>query len=126
MDNGREIAYLTKGRTDGPLIIHAPAGPFPIELLDEDPMYDRFLRTLGSAGRLVVYDRPGMGSSDPIEPDRGWFDQNVDAYCAVLDAIGADAAWIVGSTLPAIAETIRAQPDRVLGAVLNNPLVTNY
>jgi class 3 adenylate cyclase len=92
-----------------------------VELLDEDPMYDRFLRTLGSAGRLVVYDRLGMGSSDPIDPDRDWFTQSVEAYCAVLDAVEAEAAWIVGSALAAIAETIRARPDRVLGAVLVNP-----
>ena len=34
-----------------------------MEMLDEEPMYDRFLRTLGQAGTLVVFDKPGVGAS---------------------------------------------------------------
>jgi len=126
MGDGREIAFRTFGRPDGSLIVHSPSGPWPVELLDDDPMYDRFLRTLGSSGRVVVYDRPGTGSSDPLDPDGDWFGQNIDAYCAVLDALGTQAAWLVGSTLAITAETIRARPERVLGAVLINPVSAEH
>ena len=122
MADGREIAYRVMSDSAGPVILHTASGPFPVDLLDEDPMYDRFLRTLGGCGRLVLFDKPGIGSSDPVDRDRDLHDQMSEAYLGVLDAVNADAAWIVGSTLSAIATTMRAHPSRVLGAVLINPL----
>ncbi len=120
LEDGTEVAYRLVSEGDGPVIIHATVGPWPLDLLSEEPMYDRFLRTLGGCGRLVVYDRPGLGSSDPFDPERDWIDQMSDACVAVLDAVGTDAAWLVGSSLMEYATTIRAHPDRVLGAVLIN------
>jgi len=117
-----EIAYRMLSDGDGPVIVHPPGGPWPIDLLDDEPMYDRFLRTLGRCGRLVVYDRPGIGASDPFDRKRDWLEQMSDASLAVLDAVGADAGWLVGSSLNQFAWTIRAHPDRVLGAVLINPI----
>jgi class 3 adenylate cyclase len=99
-------------------------GPWPLDLLSEEPMYDRFLRTLSGYGRVVVYDRPGLGSSDPFDRDRDWLEQMSEACVAVLDAVGTDPAWLVGSALMEYATTIRAHPERVLGAVLINPLST--
>ena len=122
MAGGQEIAYRLVSEGDGPVILHTPSGPFPLDLLNEEPMYDLFLRTLSGSGRLVLYDKPGIGSSDPIDPDRDFLDQMADAHVAVLDAVGAEAAWIVGSTLSAIARTIQTHPARALGAVLINPL----
>ncbi len=122
MADGREIAYRVMSDSAGAVILHTASGPFPVDLLDEDPMYDRFLRTLGGCGRLVLFDKPGIGSSDPVDRDRDLHDQMSEAYLGVLDAVNADAAWIVGSTLSAIATTMRAHPSRVLGAVLINPL----
>ncbi len=122
MADGREIAYRVMSDGDGPTILHTTSGPFPIDLLGEEPMYDRFLRTLGGSGRLVLFDKPGIGSSDPVDRDRDFHDQMADAHVAVLDALGVDAAWFVGSLLSAIARTIQSHPTRVLGAVLINPL----
>lgn len=122
MVDGAEVAYRVLSHGDGPLIIHPPPGPWPIDLLDEDPMYHRFLRILGAYGRLVVYDRPGIGSSDPFDRERDWIEQMSEACIAVLDAVGADAAWLVGSSLVQFATTIRTDRERVLGAVLINPL----
>jgi len=122
MGDGREVAYRVISGGDGPVIVHEPNGGVPIDLLAEDPMYDRFVRTLASPGRLVLYDALGVGSSDPIDPDRDDFSERNEAYLAVLDAVGAQAAWLVGNMLPAITETMRAHPDRVSGAVLLNPI----
>ena len=120
--DGREIAYQVMSEGDGPVIVHDVVGPWPLDLLGEEPMYARFLRTLGRYGRLVVYDRPGLGSSDPLDAERDWLDQMCEASVAVLDAVGASAGWIVGSSLPQAATMMRVHPARVLGAVLINPL----
>jgi class 3 adenylate cyclase len=120
--DGREVAYRLTSGGDGPLIVHSPNIGVPIDLLDEDPMYDRFLRTLAAAGQLVLYDDLGNGSSDGIDPERDHFGEHIEAYLGVLDAIDAEAAWIIGHHAPAIIETIRMHPDRVSGAVLISPL----
>lgn len=122
MVDGREVAYRVVSGGDGPVIVHSPNGGVPILLLDEDPMYDRFVRTLASPGRLVLYDDLGVGSSDGIDPGRDDFDERIEAYLAVLDAVEADAAWLVGNNLPLLTEIIRADPGRVSGAVLLNPI----
>jgi hypothetical protein len=45
--DGREIAYLVLSDDGGPVIVHTHVTTLPMEMLTEDPMYDRFLRTLG-------------------------------------------------------------------------------
>jgi class 3 adenylate cyclase len=122
MPDGREIAYRVVSGGDGPLIVHTPGNLIPIDLLPEDPMYDRFIQTLATSGQLVLYDKPGVGSSDPIDPDSDIYDQLTDAYLAVLDALDADRAWVVDSRPAANVMTIRTNPDRVLGLVLVNPV----
>ncbi len=69
MADGREIAFLQMSDNAGPVILRTSSPPYPLDLLNEDPMYDRFLRTLGGCGRLVVFDKPrastGRGRSSP-------------------------------------------------------------
>ena len=118
---GREIAYRVLSQTPGPLIVHAHQGDLAMELLEDDPMYDRFLRALGQAGTLVLFDKPGLGASDPFDRGRDYFEQYADAYLAVLDALDARAAWLYSSSMLAavLASTHR---ERILGAVLlTNP-----
>lgn len=122
MPDGREIAFRVTSDNPGPLILHTPSGPFPVDLLDEDPMYDRFLRTLGTAGRLVAFDKPSIGSSDPVDRERSFFDQFAEACVGVMDACGERTAWIVGSTLSAIVAAVRQHPTRFEGTVLVNPI----
>lgn len=88
-----------------------------MELLEEDPMYDHFLRALGQAGTLVLFDKPGLGASDPFDPDRDYYEQYADAYLAVLDALDARAAWL-HSTLTLAAVLASTHRERILGAVL--------
>jgi class 3 adenylate cyclase len=126
MADGREVAYRVVSGGVGPVIVHQPNGAAPIDLLNEDPMYDRFVRTLASHGRLVLYDSLGVGSSDPNDPDRDHFSEWIGAHLAVLDAVEAQSAWIVGNHLAATAETIRAHADRVSGAVLVNGITRRH
>jgi hypothetical protein len=40
--SGRDIAYRVMSRNDGPALLFMPEGTAPVDLLDEDPMHDRF------------------------------------------------------------------------------------
>ena len=95
LENGHEVAYRVVSDSDGPTIVHLFSGTAPIEVLSDDPMYDRFLRTLGRYGRLITFDPPGIGASDAFDPDRPLPEQIMDAYLAVLDAVGVQSAWFV-------------------------------
>ena len=125
MADGREIAYRVLSEHDGPVIVHTHASTSPIEILDEDPMYDRFLRTLGRYGRVVVFDKPGSGASDPFDRERDYFDQTVDAFLAVLDAVDAAAGWLVGVQAWEAARLAVEHPGRLSGAVLLDPTAPN-
>ena len=118
LDSGAEVAYRIMVERDGPTIVHLPGGTTPIEVLTEDPMYDRFLRTLGRYARLIVFDRPGVGASDAFDPDRPLTEQNAEAFVAVLDAIGVDSAWVVDKGGYLALSLARTHRERIAGTVM--------
>ena len=118
LDSGAEVAYRVMSERDGPAIVHVPGGTTAIEVLTEDPMYDRFLRTLGRYGRVIVFDRLGIGASDAFDPARPTVEQNGEAFVAVLDAVGVDAAWMVEKGGHLAYRVAAAHPERIAGAVL--------
>ena len=120
--DGREIAYRVMSDAEGPTILFTHVSTFPVEILDEDPMYDLFFRTLGQCGRLVLFDKPGIGASDPFDQDRDYLDQVVDAYLAVLDALDSEGGWFVGQQALETARIVQSHRSRLLGAALLNPL----
>lgn len=61
--DGREVAYRVLSDAEGPVIVHTHITTFPMEMLGEDPMYDRFHRALGLAGMLVLFGKPCVGAS---------------------------------------------------------------
>lgn len=91
---GLQIAYEVIG--DGPVdIVTAFEHGTNLDLLHEHPRLDRFLRSLGTFGRLVHVDLRGVGLSDAIEqmpPLEEW----VDDVRAVMNAIGSTRAALVG------------------------------
>lgn len=118
LGDGREIAYRVVSDNDGPTIVHITGGMVPIEVLDDDPMYARFLRTLGRYGRVAVLDRPGVGASDSFDPDRDLLDQVADAFVAVLDAVGAGSAWLVMKQGFVALRLIERHPRRLAGLAM--------
>lgn len=111
------LAYRTWG--SGPPLLYVPSQFIPIVAMDEDPTYQRFLVGLARFATLIVFDRQGIGLSDPMHAPPtvdDWADQLV----SVLDATGHDSAYLLAHAwggLPAV--TLAAtKPDRVRGLVL--------
>ncbi|MBV9869089.1 MAG: alpha/beta hydrolase, partial [Frankiaceae bacterium] len=118
--DGADIAYQIL--SDGPIDLLLYSGlNIPIDCMDDEPAMARFLRRLASFGRLVRFDRRGIGLSDrgsAANPPstQQWAEDGL----AVLDAIGSERAVVIapylcapgGVTLTAMA------PDRVDGLIL--------
>jgi class 3 adenylate cyclase len=117
-----DIAYQVLG-SGPPDVLQTVAGFIPIEVMDEEPALARFQRRLASFGRLIRFDRRGVGLSDRGSPsDPPTLDQWTQDALAVLDAVGAErAAMVAGgaSSLEAITLTA-AHPERVERLVVVN------
>lgn len=77
---------------------------------------------LRGVGPAVAYDRRGFGDSPPSDvPFR-----HLDDLLAVLDALGGEAAWLVGSSMGGqlALDAAVAYPERVAGLVLLAPAVS--
>lgn len=77
---------------------------------------------LTAACTVVAYDRRGFGASPPSQtPFR-----HVDDLVGVLDEVGDEPAWLVGSSMggQVALDTAIARPDRVAGLVLFAPAVS--
>jgi pimeloyl-ACP methyl ester carboxylesterase len=88
-----EIAYRTLGA--GPLTLIFVAGSFTnLEVMGEHPDYRHFCERLASFSQLVLFDKRGMGLSDRVEV--GTLEERMDDVRAVLDAVGAEQAALLG------------------------------
>ena len=107
------IAYQAIG--DGPVDIIFGAGlTSHLDLLWGDPDAATFLRRLSSLGRLLLFDKPGTGLSDPVV-GLPTVEQRVEDFLAVLDAAGSRRAVVIGFSEAATPATLLAatHPDRV-------------
>ena len=90
------IAYQAIG--DGPVDIIFGAGLVShLDLLWADPYATAFLRRLASIGRLLLFDKPGTGLSDPVA-GVPTVQQRADDFLAVLDAAGSRRAVVIGNS----------------------------
>jgi class 3 adenylate cyclase len=95
---------------------------FPIEALHEEPTIAAFLGRLASWGRLVLFDRRGVGLSDPVSPvSPPTLEDWVSDALTVLDAVGStqSAVFASGTVAGLVALLLSAShPDRVRALVL--------
>jgi DNA-binding SARP family transcriptional activator/alpha-beta hydrolase superfamily lysophospholipase len=112
------IAYQVIG--EGPVDVVFAHGWFShAEIGWEEPRYAGWLRTLARNRRLIVFDRRGMGMSDPASATVT-LEERADDMLAVLDAAGSEHAVAFGSCGAgpmAIALAVR-EPERVAGLAL--------
>jgi pimeloyl-ACP methyl ester carboxylesterase len=119
---GVHIAHQTIG--DGPVdLLLLMEWVIPWESFAAEPRMERFLRRLGSFARVLLFDRRGVGQSDPISAaDPPTLEQWVDDALTVMDASESGRAIAVGSDLGGMVAALFAatHPERTHGLVLIN------
>jgi class 3 adenylate cyclase len=116
--DGVSIAYQVFG--EGPIdLVCAPGLVTHLDLQWTDPGYTRFLRRLGSFARVICFDKPGTGLSDPVAylptlEERG------DDLGRVLDAVGSERPALFGfsESGPTCVVFTAARPERVRCLIL--------
>jgi class 3 adenylate cyclase len=100
------------------------AGTMSMEALFEDPIALRLVDGLADLGRLVVFDRSGIGLSDPpIDSEVVTFARWCDDMEAVVAAAQVVRPVLVGGQLSATVQLIYSDrhPDDVTAMVFFNP-----
>jgi class 3 adenylate cyclase/pimeloyl-ACP methyl ester carboxylesterase len=90
-----------------------------LDLAWTDPNLARFLARLASFARLIIYDKPGTGLSDPI-PSLPTLEERVADVEAVLDAADSERAVILGMSEggPTSILLAASRPERVISLIL--------
>lgn len=112
------IAYQVLG--DGPVDLVFFGGTVShCELLWDEPTAARFLRRLASFSRLVMFDKRGVGMSDPAG-SYPTLEERLSDVKAVLDEIGCDDVILFGNSEggPLAVMFAVAEPTRTHGLVL--------
>ena len=93
--NELSVAYQVIG--EGPIdLVFVPGFVSHLELNWENPVSARFFRRLASFARLIIFDKPGTGLSDPLLGAPPTLDQRMDDVRAVMDAAGSERAALFG------------------------------
>jgi class 3 adenylate cyclase len=121
-----DLAYrIAEGSGGGTRdVVLTNGGTMPMDALYEDPLALRFLEGLADLGRLVMFDRSGIGLSDPpsgsgVSGLALW----ADDIAAVMDAADVSEPVLVGSRLGADAAIVccARHPRTVAALVLFEP-----
>ena len=119
---GLHLAYQTLG--SGPLdIVMVPGFVTHVERAWEEPRMRSFLAALARRGRVIIFDRRGIGLSDRVGAA-----PTVEATAAdiraVMDAAGSRQALLFGASEggPGCIHLAAEAPDRVAGLVLYGSL----
>lgn len=114
------IAYQVVG--DGPQdLVYVPGFVSNIEVMWDDPDNARFLNSLASFSRLIVFDKRGTGVSDAVPLDElPTLEQRMDDVRAVMDAVGSQRATLLGHSEGGNMSILFAAtyPDRCDGLIL--------
>jgi class 3 adenylate cyclase len=112
------IAYQVVGEGETDLVV---AFPFVshLDLLWESAPQAHFVRRLGSFARVILFDRRGVGLSDPVS-GAATLEERTDDVRAVMDAAGSERAALLGMSEGATMCMLFAAtyPDRTAALVL--------
>src|SRR6516165_1909834 len=95
MNGDLRVAY--RASREGPRdIVFVPNWFFCCELFPELPSLRGWVEAMTSLGRLIFFDQPGTGASDPVTPGAlPTLEQWADSITAVLDDLGSREAVLV-------------------------------
>ena len=122
--DGAQVAYRTVSEGER-TVVYVPGMLYPIDSMEEDPLYARLLRGLRGLGRLVLLERRGIGASDPIDFEHDVYETWAEDVVALLDTLGAPTATVIGyaSSATMALELAARHPDRVDAIVALHPIV---
>jgi class 3 adenylate cyclase len=114
------VAYRAspKGERD---IVFVPMWVSNCELISELPSMQGWISAMTSLGRLIFFDQPGTGASDPVTSGAlPTLEQWADSVTAVLDDLGIGEAVLLASIggLPAAVLFAATHPSRTAGLVV--------
>jgi class 3 adenylate cyclase len=116
------IAYQVFGHGETDLV-WMPHWATHIEMLWEEPLAAAFLQGLASFSRVVMFDKRGVGLSDPVAlapppTVESW----VEDLSAVLDAVGSQRAAVAASDVAGFIAVLfsATHPDRTTALILVN------
>jgi len=97
MNGGLRVAYRTS--REGPRDLVFVSNWFTnCELLPELPSIQGWVEAMTALGRLIFFDQPGTGASDPVTPGAlPTLEQWADSISAVLDDLGSSEAVLIAS-----------------------------
>jgi class 3 adenylate cyclase len=117
------IAFQVLG--EGPVdLVYVPGWVSHLDLYWEEPSVVRFFDLLASFSRLIVFDKRGIGLSDPVAgAAMPALEERMDDVRAVLDAVGSERAAVLGQGYgcPIAMLFAASHPERVSELVLYAP-----
>lgn len=122
------IAYAVRG--EGPVdIVFCPNWTSHVEAYLELPPLGRFIHRLESFARVIVFDLPGTGMSDPVALDElPTMEEWRDYVRVVMDTAGSSRAVLLahGSAAALAVPFAATYPDRVAALVLSDAWARLY
>jgi pimeloyl-ACP methyl ester carboxylesterase len=112
------LAYQVFG--DGPIeLVYAGSFVSHVELFWTMPEFDAFMQRLSTFCRIVLFDKAGVGLSDPVPKVRTLDDRAVEIE-AVMDAVGFEKATLFGISEggPAAVVFAATRPQRTRALIL--------
>jgi pimeloyl-ACP methyl ester carboxylesterase len=118
---GLHIAYRALGAGNLDVLMYPGAPLLPLESIDSEPSYARFLDRLCRFCRVIQFDGRGIGLSDPVHGELA-LDDWVQDGVAVLDAIGCERVVLLAGRDLALEAILMAtmHPERVEKLILIN------
>jgi class 3 adenylate cyclase len=114
------VAYRASGEGERD-IVFVPNWFTNCEVFPELPSTRDWFEAMTSLGRVIVFDQPGTGASDPVEPGAlPTLEQWADSITAVLDALEIPEAALVtyAGAVPAAVLFAASHPSRTAALVL--------
>lgn len=126
-DDGVHIAYQVVGDStagDGVDVLFVGSWFGHVDGRWDTPGYAHLMRRLASFSRLIVFDKRGIGASDPAPPGSLTMEAWLEDARAVMDAAGSSRAAVVVATdaAPMGAMFAATYPERVSSLVILNTL----